>query len=60
MNDKESTGKLYLNYIIALSPLIIYGFYKNGILVYQRNLISLWECLAIILTLLPGRVLLPE
>ena len=49
MNDTQSAGRIYLNYIMVLLPLIIYGFYKNGIVVYGRNLISLWECLAIIL-----------
>jgi len=49
MNDKASAGKIYQNYIIALLPLIIYGFYKNGIIVYQRNFINLWEFLTIIL-----------
>jgi len=49
MNDKESAGKIYLNYIIALLPLIIYGVYKNGFILYQRDFISLFQGLAIIL-----------
>lgn len=35
-----SLKKLILNYLIALVPLFIYGYYKNYLLVYNRKLIS--------------------
>ena len=48
MKNKESASKIYLNYLIALSPLIIYGFYKNGIILYQKEYHNLFKCLTIL------------
>ncbi len=35
--------KIIIDYIVALVPLIIYGFYKNGIVLYQNDAINLFE-----------------
>ncbi len=41
VHDKKNEKSIVLDYIIALVPLIIFGLYKNGYLMYQKNLISL-------------------
>lgn len=38
---KKDKKNLINKYYIALIPLLIFGFYKNGILLYQHNLINL-------------------
>lgn len=40
VRDNNSIFKISIKYFIALLPLIIYGFYKNGIYLYSKNLIS--------------------
>lgn len=40
IHKKSSLSKIYMNYFIALIPLIIYGIYKNGILLYIDGSIS--------------------
>lgn len=40
MNRKPITSRLYLMYAILLVPLMLFGIYKNGILLYQKDLIS--------------------
>jgi len=37
---KKSNSKLIIENICLLIPLIIYGIYKNGYLVYQKGLIN--------------------
>lgn len=37
LKNKNNTKRIMTNYIIALVPLIIYSFYKNGILACQDN-----------------------
>lgn len=37
---KGLSNRLYLMYIIALCPLVIYGLFKNGILLYKKDLIN--------------------
>lgn len=41
MFNKRNNRDLNIDYIIALVPLLIYGFYKNYIIVYTRGIISL-------------------
>lgn len=36
----KNANNLLNTYLIALIPLLIFGFYKNGILLYQNNLIN--------------------
>ena len=40
---KKSKNRLIIENICLLLPLIIYGIYKNGYLVYQKNLIHFLE-----------------
>ena len=40
INSKITIDKYILRYIYGLIPLIIYGIYKNGILLYDLNLIN--------------------
>lgn len=39
IHSGNSTKKIVLNYLLALIPLILYGFYKNGIFLYNKELI---------------------
>ncbi len=41
IHSPKNAYDLLNNYILALIPLLIFGFYKNGILLYQNNLINL-------------------
>jgi len=43
IHKKSNSEKIILNYIIALIPLIIYGFYKNGIILFINNEIEFFE-----------------
>ena len=43
MHSNNSAQKIILNYTIALIPLILYGFYRNGIIVYQNYETSLFQ-----------------
>lgn len=48
IHSKNSLKKNVINYIILLIPLYIYGIYKNGILLYQKNLIPFFDIFKII------------
>lgn len=41
IKDDTSIKKISLTYILSLLPLILYGFYKNGIYLYIKKYISL-------------------
>ncbi len=41
MFSKKNNKELNLDYLIVLFPLVIYGFYKNYFIVYNRGLITL-------------------
>ena len=43
IHSGNSNKKIILNYILALLPLIIFGFYKNGIFLYNKELVSLLD-----------------
>lgn len=45
MHSKVNNKKNIIKYLIALIPLVLYGLYKNGFLLYQRNLIGLFGLL---------------
>lgn len=49
---KSLNTRLYLMYIIALFPLIIFGLFKNGILLYNKNLVNFITMLKPLLILL--------
>lgn len=40
IRDNNSILKISIKYFIALIPLMVYGFYKNGIHLYQKGLVS--------------------
>ena len=37
IKDDTSIKKISLTYILSLLPLILYGFYKNGIYLYIKK-----------------------
>lgn len=52
LHNKENIAKIIKRYLICLIPLVLYGLYKNGFLLYSRDLISLFEAFKIIILLL--------
>ena len=38
LKSNNTTSKIMNNFIIALIPIIIYSFYKNGIMACKNNL----------------------
>ena len=40
LHNNESIKKIVTKYLIGLLPLVLYGFYKNGILLYRDDLVS--------------------
>ena len=42
LKSKESLKTIILKIIIALLPLLIYGFYKNGIKLYQNDYVNIY------------------
>lgn len=41
IHSKENTKLYIVRYLLCLLPLILYGFYKNGFLLYQKDLINI-------------------
>lgn len=41
LRNKDSINSIIIKYYVALFPLIIYGFYKNGIKLYINNLVGI-------------------
>lgn len=54
VRDNNSIFKISLKYFIALIPLILYSIYKNGILIYQKGLITTIEIFKPILFIITG------
>lgn len=54
MNKRSWTSRLYLCYGIVLIPLIIFGFYKNGILLYMKNYVDFLGMLKPLIIILMG------
>lgn len=52
LHTKENISIIVKKYLLCLLPLIIYGIYKNGYLLYSRNLISFPEIFKIVYLLL--------
>lgn len=52
INSKITIDKYILRYIYGLIPLIMYGIYKNGILLYNLNLINFLEIFKILYLLI--------
>ena len=42
LHNKNNLKKNIISYILALIPLYLYGFYKNGIILYNKDYISLF------------------
>lgn len=40
-HSSESTKKIIIRFLLGLIPLILYGIYKNGILLYKRDFIDI-------------------
>ena len=43
LKSKNNSKRLIYIYLILFIPFIIYGFYKNGISLYQKDLISIFN-----------------
>jgi len=54
MKKKNLTSRLYLMYLIALIPLILFGFYKNGISLYRKDLVDFLEAFKPLIILMMG------
>lgn len=54
IRNDNSIFKISLKYFYALIPLILFGFYKNGITLYQKELISLLGLLKPLLFIFTG------
>ncbi len=52
LHSEEATKKMVIRFLLSLIPLVLYGLYKNGWLLYQRDLLSLWQLPKIIYLLL--------
>ena len=52
IHNKNSIKSIICYTFLGVIPLILYGIYKNGILVYQKELIDLWEVFKIIILIL--------
>ena len=42
LHNKNNLKKNIISYILALIPLYLYGFYKNGIILYNKDYVSLF------------------
>lgn len=52
LHDKNDLKKNVIKYIICLLPLYLYGFYKNGILLYSKDYISFFGMFKIVYLLI--------
>ena len=52
--SKNSTHRIMLNLFIALLPIIIFSFYKNGVVLYQNNKTDLFGMFYPLLFILTG------
>ena len=51
-HNKVNIKNIVISYLLCLIPLILYGIYKNGILLYTRDLISFLSIIKIIYLLI--------
>lgn len=54
IKSDNSIKKICITYLVSLFPLIVYGFYKNGIYLYSKGLVNILEMFKPILFLLIG------
>lgn len=54
IHSKNSLKKNVINYIILLIPLYIYGIYKNGIILYTKDLINIFSVFKLLYLLILG------
>lgn len=52
IHDKNNLEKQIVKFILCLIPLYLYGFYKNGILLFQKDFISFFSMFKIFYLLL--------
>ena len=57
IKSDNSIKKLSLIYIISLFPLILFGFYKNGISLYIKNYVSLFGMFKPLIIILLGFII---
>ena len=57
IKSNNSIKRISLIYIISLIPLIIYGFYKNGIYLYMKKYVGIFGLLKPIIFLLIGAII---
>jgi len=57
VRDNNSILKISIKYFLALIPLIIYGFYKNGIQLLEKELVSVLGMLKPLLFIITGIVI---
>ncbi len=56
MKNRKFMTRLYLMYIIALVPLILFGLYKNGIELYSKGLVDFLNMFKPLIILLMGLI----
>ena len=54
IHTKDNLKKIIIKYLIFLLPIIFYGIYKNGVLLYQKDLISFLAIFKVIYLILIG------
>ncbi len=54
IKSNNSIKKITITYLISLIPLIIYGFYKNGIMLYNKKLVGIFGLFKPIIFLILG------
>lgn len=54
MHDKNDLSKNVLKYLLLLIPLYLYGIYKNGLILYAKDLIPFFSIFKLIYLLLLG------
>ena len=42
LKSKNNENKILVKYILLLIPFLIYGFYKNGILLYKGEYVNIF------------------
>lgn len=54
IHSRNNLSKIVIKYLLALIPLYIYGIYKNGILLYTKDLIGFFEIFKLLYLVLIG------
>ena len=57
MHSKNNNKTYIIRYVCSLIPLILYGMYKNGYLIYQKGLIEFYEIFKVVYLIFIGLLL---